>query len=404
MGPAIAVILSIIFLCVYLYSRNPPYLGLFSIAFFAFGLGDASQILLIPIDIGMNTMISAALYVVSALALAEGILRRSDRKLGWPVQVAAAALMLTLVYCFRYVYPSMLLRIGILNVGFGVLLILTAVKLRFLRHGRPIDRLVWWTLLLLALHFFPRGLMTIQAMASNGIGATDNADFQLALQLSVIPLSIVLAFVLLTAALVDIIDNLKDDRDHDVLTGLLNRRGFERRALAQISDNRNAPFSMVVCDIDHFKLINDTYGHRAGDRVLKEFAELLQQSLRSIDLIARIGGEEFVALLPGCNAQDMMFLIERLRRQLMDQRYANLPATQLVTASFGVSERLPREPLWDWFARADKALYAAKASGRNRIFIHANHGLINSAPDNGPGAGDSSRVVPIQRRTTRTAY
>ncbi|MGP1667720.1 MAG: diguanylate cyclase, partial [Rhodanobacter sp.] len=344
-----------------------------------------------------NTMLAAALYTASTLTLAEGLLRRSEQTLGVRWQLVSTLLILVPIYYFLQQHPSLIARIYVLNFGLASVLLVVAAKLHRLRHGKPIDRLVWWTLLVFALHFFPRTLLTASMTTPSPTEVIGYSIFSLALQLALTLSSVALASVLLIAAPLDIIDSLREDRDHDMLTGLLNRRGFEWRAKAEIKHDSDAPLSLVVCDIDHFKAVNDTYGHSTGDRVLKEFAESLGRFLRSIDVVGRIGGEEFVALLPDCDAQDALFLIERLRLQLMQAHHADLPDSRAITASFGISERLPLESLWDWFARTDTALYAAKSGGRNRIFVHDGEAGVNDRTPSDSAPADEQ--VPAGRRT-----
>ena len=156
----------------------------------------------------------------------------------------------------------------------------------------------------------------------------------------------------------------------DPLTGLPNRRAFTELARAEIERAQRfiQPLSLIAIDLDHFKSINDNHGHAVGDAVLVDFARRAQAQLRVIDLLARIGGEEFVVLLPGTDAQGAFQVAERIRL-LLDQRALSIPGGSLrYTSSFGVAELEPQFPGLDrWLARADAALYAAKRKGRNRV-------------------------------------
>jgi diguanylate cyclase (GGDEF)-like protein len=148
----------------------------------------------------------------------------------------------------------------------------------------------------------------------------------------------------------------------DPLTGLLNRKALDRRAeeLAQQSAINHLPVAVVVGDIDHFKVVNDTRGHAEGDEVLKTVAAQLRDTLRAFDLVYRVGGEEFLVLLPGADAARAVELAEELREAV--------GAETEVTMSFGVSAS--HGGAFDYaavFADADKALYRAKAGGRNRV-------------------------------------
>jgi len=124
--------------------------------------------------------------------------------------------------------------------------------------------------------------------------------------------------------------------------------------------------SLLIVDVDHFKVINDTYGHLVGDEVLIELTRRLRAHLRTVDVLARWGGEEFVLLLPHCAASVAMRVAEKLRVLVVEQPF---PQAGSVTASFGLAQWQPHEPLDIWLKRADDALYAAKASGRNRVCL-----------------------------------
>lgn len=152
----------------------------------------------------------------------------------------------------------------------------------------------------------------------------------------------------------------------DALTGVWNRRHFEQVVDAEIARSMRyfEPLSLLLIDIDHFKSINDRYGHQTGDEVLIEVTRLLQQNIRAMDVLARWGGEEFVLMLPHCGAAEALHLAEKLRLILMGKSFLDVGA---LTASFGVAELRHEETLETWLKRADEALYAAKRDGRNLV-------------------------------------
>jgi diguanylate cyclase (GGDEF)-like protein/PAS domain S-box-containing protein len=152
----------------------------------------------------------------------------------------------------------------------------------------------------------------------------------------------------------------------DAVTGVWNRRHGEELLAAEMSDARETgrPLSLLMLDIDHFKSINDRYGHQAGDHVLIDISHRLQASLPSTDMVARWGGEEFVVLLRGCHVADAMALAEKIRARISDAEFDDAgPAT----VSIGVAELTADDDLDSWLARADEALYKAKRSGRNAV-------------------------------------
>lgn len=163
-------------------------------------------------------------------------------------------------------------------------------------------------------------------------------------------------------------ERLRRLSDSDALTGLANRRKLLKRLDEEISlSNRHAtPLSLLMLDLDHFKRINDTWGHLEGDEVLKRLADCCRSLLREEDLLARLGGEEFALVLPLTSEANARQLAERLRRAIAEHDFGSLRPGQ-VTASIGIAEHRVGESRDQLLARADAGLYQAKDRGRNRV-------------------------------------
>lgn len=163
---------------------------------------------------------------------------------------------------------------------------------------------------------------------------------------------------------------LRDASMRDSLTGLANRRAIAEwfsDAAAGVNEGARSPFSVVLLDIDHFKQVNDRYGHDAGDRVLAGLAQLLAAELRSSDLCGRWGGEEFVLLLQDAPLGDAVQMVERLRARIDAADFPLSNGTVVaVTASFGICQYRAGETVLECFGRADDALLRAKRAGRDR--------------------------------------
>ncbi|MBS3987481.1 MAG: diguanylate cyclase [Erysipelothrix sp.] len=159
----------------------------------------------------------------------------------------------------------------------------------------------------------------------------------------------------------------------DSMTQLLNRREFENQVNAELSVFKDDVLSssMMIADIDHFKRVNDQYGHPVGDELLKQFSLLLKAVLRDKDLIARWGGEEFVVMLNQANPNEAYKIAERLRRTIESTTFQINQHHIHITVSFGIAplNTSEEEPLYTSYLRADKALYQAKESGRNKTII-----------------------------------
>jgi diguanylate cyclase (GGDEF)-like protein len=155
----------------------------------------------------------------------------------------------------------------------------------------------------------------------------------------------------------------------DSLTSLANRRTFEEAMARDISRSQRTgePMCVIVMDVDHFKSVNDTHGHAAGDYVLTMIGEVLRGALRTGDLPARWGGEEFIALLPNCPIDGGVVIAERIRKSLEQREMSTQGKNFRVTASLGVAQLAPAEAPPKLVERADAAMYEAKRSGRNKV-------------------------------------
>jgi diguanylate cyclase (GGDEF)-like protein len=157
----------------------------------------------------------------------------------------------------------------------------------------------------------------------------------------------------------------------DELTGLSNRRHMTTLLVAERGrQQRNrAPISMVLMDIDHFKRINDTCGHQAGDQVLQIFADVITHGLRAGDALARWGGEEFLLMLPNTSADDALLCVERMRNQLASRSFDHIAPKLAVTFSAGIGVCGVDDRTDAIIERADRAMYRAKTAGRNRTVV-----------------------------------
>ena len=154
----------------------------------------------------------------------------------------------------------------------------------------------------------------------------------------------------------------------DKLTGVLNRRGFEERAAVELERARRegTPVAVVSFDIDYFKRVNDEWGHEVGDRVLVRLGAVLRAQTRGGDVVARLGGEEFVALLPGADVAQA----EAIRRARAGRLRGADPGPPRVTVSAGVTAAVGPASVEELMQVADSALYAAKRGGRDRTVVH----------------------------------
>jgi len=365
-NPAFVILLSLSFLLAWKYVEARRYLLMIGGAFFLYAVAATLQVLWPPEDATWNTMPSVVLDVSCTLLLLRGILAYAGARFDAVPLMILAALQLAALAYFHYAEPDLDARIYILNGGAALIFLVGVARLGRLRTGRPVDRALYWIFLLFALSFLPR--MVLKTYATLDAHCTfSHSPYWIAFQL-VLPLFFaMLALTLLAATAMDVFDALRKERDTDALTRLHNRRSFERLARREIPPRHDRPLSLVLCDIDYFKYINDNYGHTAGDIVLSTFGGIIGENVRHRDIAARIGGEEFVVMLPDTGVVSARALADRLRQVLEASRFAALPGAHRVTASFGVAELAPGESLDALLSRADSLLYAAKRKGRNCV-------------------------------------
>ena len=162
---------------------------------------------------------------------------------------------------------------------------------------------------------------------------------------------------------------LRKQANTDSLTGLFNRRSYFLSMKKEISryERQQRPFSLLLMDIDHFKKVNDSFGHSRGDVVLQKLAKILQETAREQDIVARTGGEEFSILLPEAKKEEAKVMAERIRETVSKSEMGSQEIEIQITISIGVAEILPGEDVDAIYNRADLALYRAKAKGRNCV-------------------------------------
>ena len=221
-----------------------------------------------------------------------------------------------------------------------------------------------------ALHFLGKPLL---ASAVGGWGENPQAYMQSGYAL--VSQSLGSVFGIANALLIqvilarDIVADATARSETDTLSGLLNRGGFETRAGLALQDASRVglPVSLVISDLDHFKLVNDTFGHASGDKVIVTFAGFLRSTLADHHVAGRIGGEEFAILLPGTNLVAARLFAEGARSAFSALHIEGMPKGKRFTASFGVAELSSGERIAELMERADKALYLAKNSGRDCV-------------------------------------
>jgi diguanylate cyclase (GGDEF)-like protein len=225
---------------------------------------------------------------------------------------------------------------------------------------------------ILGILWFARGALAPVIPRTVAQSVTTDNTANLTLVLASLLLGMVINSSLIALVVARLIRKLQHASDHDLLTGVLNRRGMADRLAAEEGRLRrqSSHYALLSVDLDHFKNINDRYGHAAGDVVLAAVARAFTGAVRSVDSVARTGGEEFSVLLPDADGAGAEQTAQRLKAALDELSFPAVDPALRVTASMGLACSTGDEPLSALQRRLDVALYAAKAEGRNRV-VHA---------------------------------
>lgn len=248
---------------------------------------------------------------------------------------------------------------------FAIVLIASAYVVISSHTRLLVDRVLGVLLLFTGMHFFAKAGLAV--LVGSGTTAKDyiQTNYALISQSVTAVLVVAIGLTLLATLILEIMADQRNESEKDALSALANRRGFERQVQTLLAETPNGRHAVILCDLDHFKRINDTYGHHAGDLVIRSFGELLLNCAPKSAALGRIGGEEFAVFLPSTEIEVALLFAQALRGATATM--PNLPDGLRVTASFGVSSLTSAAGLEEAYRQADMALYSAKDAGRNRV-------------------------------------
>lgn len=319
-------------------------------------------------------LVSILSGVAAALMLQRGIRIFIGRPVSWsrswiPLAVVAAAYALAENPATRPLQVG--INFGVIGWIYGV----SALELHAHARGEMQLRLPWLLAMPLALGslaFLSRAARAVLAPDSVATEMTTHSGLNVASAFSYLVLVMVMHSTLAALVVHRLVGQLRRLSRHDALTGLYNRHAMQEALDLQLHRSRRAGdrFSVLMFDLDHFKLINDSFGHAVGDQALQHVAGVMLRGLRDVDRLARFGGEEFLALLPGLDAAQALALAERIRQAVATERGPQLAPGIGLSVSVGVAEwHGPAEEISRLLVRADAALYTAKRLGRDRVVL-----------------------------------
>jgi len=289
-------------------------------------------------------------------------------------------------------------RLIIVNTGYGAMCAMGLTTLLTARRRSMVDNAIIAVVALQAIDFLVRPNLTLMFERTIPADAYRDSIYYSLIGLVLGVKSVVGAMVLMGATISEWTTSLRESSARDPLTGLRNRGSFEQsmRSLLPRAQVEGRHLSLVVADIDHFKQVNDIWGHQAGDHAIAGFGELISKMIRGCDLAGRVGGEEFCIAVWNCDNDPAERLAERIRIAFAQLEHEGLSTDIRLTASFGVATAREGETYEQLFSRADAVLYRAKSIGRNRV-ENAEAQQLNTFAEPSHDTGVELRQVAAQR-------
>jgi diguanylate cyclase (GGDEF)-like protein len=380
--PTLLVVLAMAFLVLWLHQRQRKYLLTLCLSYLACAVGFVLHYITLPIGVLPTKLLANALFALAILGLAVGMIARQGRPL--PILALGGMMSAGMAALTWYIFvdPDLIMRIYSVNFTFAAVAFLVAAELWAAPRNRHADRAMMVVALLAGINFIVRPIVTIWIDGSyDSYEDLHASTYWLSLNFSAVVFSVLVTLCLITGIAMDVYEELQAESHADPLSGLLNRRGFEGEAAACLkrSARDGMPVALVIADLDHFKSINDTYGHSIGDRVIAAFGAHLRAAGGEGAIAARIGGEEFAVILPGTNLATARLFAEGVRASFsQDGILGQSAGSRTITASFGVAILGTDEGLSALMCRADDALYKAKKNGRDSVCLAHQHSYERS--------------------------
>jgi diguanylate cyclase (GGDEF)-like protein len=366
--PLMALLFAITFAVFWKLGRMKRHVLGFAFGYLLFAMGFLATHFL-PADAFYLFHTTQFFYSLGIIVSVFSVCERVGQKVHLPTLVGIYALSVAVLGVSVGLTSDVGPRLIIVNTGYGAMYVVCLITLLMARRRDVSDYAIIAIVAIQAIDFLVRPNLTL--MFERTIPADQYRD---SVYYSLIGLvlgvkSVASAMVLIGATIAEWTNSLRESSEADSLTGLHNRAAFED-AMGTVIPKAHAesrPLSLVVADIDHFKQVNDIWGHQSGDKAISSFGRLIGEMIRGCDTAGRVGGEEFCIAVWNCPNEPAERLAERIRQAFAQLDHEGLSNDIRLTASFGVATAQDGESYERLFARADASLYEAKSNGRNRV-------------------------------------
>ena len=364
--PSCLILIGSVFIAGHFLFKAPRFLLWMGIAYILPSIALGIQSLMTNQQLTMTAPWVGTLYLTGAWATAHGIALKAKSSSNLKISLLLILVGVFTLGYFAYVDENLWLRILTINIITILLQVMIIPSVyAFFKRSNILNKMLCISYFVVVFYSVTRFLITLFYLKNVESISISSSNWWLMILALNILLCIWCAILIVATTIKELFTTLNNDRYKDVLTGLYNRRGFLEKVNALALDENIEKFYLIMCDIDYFKKINDTWGHIVGDEILKAIADVLKESLRPHDILARFGGEEFIILLSCPNDYVAMNLADRIRNNIQYKKYTKYDIT--VTASFGLAEVFREVDFMETLQLADQRLYSAKNNGRNRV-------------------------------------
>ena len=319
LNPGLGVVLIAAFSLLWLNRKEQTYIAFAAASYVASTIGFLIQDVGPSLPMELHRLPANLCYLAAGYLMAMAVLGRYGVKIPHALLGAIAGAGAIGLSWFLLVQPNITYRIYSISFALGAVALVMAAKLRGIEKPRFMDRALFWLTVLTALNFIFRPAVIFALIGEiHDYNSPQQAFYWSTVQFTQMMISITYALSLLVAVATDLVAQLKQQAHTDQLSGLLNRRGFEEKAAEVLADHagKRRPVALLIADLDHFKRINDTYGHGVGDTVISLFGTMLGRAAGPDMAVGRLGGEEFAIVMPGAEINIARLFAERIRAEI----------------------------------------------------------------------------------------
>ena len=370
---ALAVMLLLGFAGFWLYDRNRKAPLFFFLATLCFLFSASMELVAKFVTADVESIYRFILYSINLAAgtlLTCGVMLHYKQPLYWSRMLLFVAAGLLLTFAVLDMPRQSVLRLALNQIPIVSVIAIGAIRLIRIDKKLIIDRLLVIALVIFAINLAARpAILAIYGTMGHTVADFQNTQYAIVVQFSLTLVTMATATILMLVLVADLVQDLMREGLSDSLTGLTNRKCFDKLANEALerAAQHQTPITLMMCDIDHFKSINDTHGHNCGDQAISFVGKMLGNVTSSFDVAARVGGEEFCIVFWNTTIEQGYQLSEDIRAAINATSLPFPTGEQQISASFGVAEYRNGEALKDLYKRADLAMYAAKSSGRNLV-------------------------------------